>query len=248
MGALSGNREKRSVICDYRDSRKGGCALEFLQGFEGYHQCDAYSGYNQLHAELLVSWVGCWEHARRKFIEITKIVKAPGIAHRMVNYIGKLYKVEREATDKGLGPGGIKALRREKAEPILKEIFEYLEDCKDKVPPKGALGNAIAYVIKHRQGLITYLEDGRLRIDNNDTERVIKAFDVGRKNWLFCDTPRGAESSANIYSIIQTCKANKINAYEYLRYVLANIRSCQAEADFKALLPYNIDKNLLTQS
>jgi len=243
---LSGEREKRAIVYDYQDSRKGDNATTFLKEFKGYHQADAYSGYNQVHEREGVTWVGCWAHARRKYIEITKTVKTPGIAHKMVKYIWQLYRIEREALDQKLDPGKIKELREEKAKPILETIKKLLDEVKDAAPPQSILGKAVGYTLNNWEGLNNYLLDGRLRIDNNDSERSIKPFAVGRKNWLFCATTKGAESSANIYSVIETCKANKINPYSYLKYLLDHIHDYSDSKELVNLLPYNIDKKLLS--
>ena len=242
---MSGDREKRAIVFDYQESREGKHASTFLNGFQGVHQCDAYSGYNPFHQTEGVFCVACWAHARRKFFDITKQVKTPGLAHRIVMLIGKLYRVEREADDNGLDPGGRQALRQKKSVPILAAIKALLDDYKDKVPPKGALGKAIGYSLNQWGGLNAYLTDGRLRIDNNDCERAIRPFAVGRKNWLFADTTRGAGASAILYSLIATCKANSINAFKYLRYVLLVIKTATNDAELRVLLPYNIDKSLL---
>ena len=172
------------------------------------------------------------------------MVKTPGIAHQVVGLIAKLYKVEREASDKGLDPGGIKALRDMKSTLILKELKGLLDDVASKTPPKGALGEAVAYSLNHWPALTAYLADGRLRIDNNDSECLIKPFALGRKNWLFCRSTRGADASSMIYSLIATCKVNKIEPYAYLRHVLSKIRHDMAPEELRALLPYNLDKNL----
>lgn len=243
---IGGERERRAIVYDYNPNRSGACASEFLKGFKGYHQCDAYGGYNKLHSLEYIIWVACWAHARRKFYDIIKLVKTAGVAHKIIHLIRKLYAIEREALDKKLSYKEMYKLRQEKAVPILAEIKEILEDYKDKVPPKSALGGAIAYSLNHWQGLNAYLLDGRIRIDNNDSERTIKPFAVGRKNWMFCVTTNGAKASANIYSIIQTCKANQINTYAYLRYVLQNIMTAKTEAELRALLPYNVEKQLLS--
>jgi len=241
---LNGERNRRAVVFSYHDSRSGKCAEDFLAGFKGYHQSDAYAGYNKLHSSADIVWVACMAHARRKFIEISKIVKKPGIAHQVVHLIGKLYKVEREAIDKGLDPGEVKNLRLAKAKPILEDIEKLLREVRDKTAPKSKLGEAIAYMLNHWEALTAYLKDGRLRIDNNDNERLIKPFAIGRKNWLFSGTTRGAEASSVIYSLIETCKANKIEPYSYLRYILSAIRHNMTLEELKNLLPYNIDKNL----
>jgi len=243
---LSGERDKRAIVYDYQDNRRGENAETFLQDFKGYHQTDAYSGYNGVHDREEITWVACWAHARRKYIEITKTIKEPGIAHKMVKYIGLLYKIEREALDKKLDPGEIKKLREEKAIPILGVIKKLVDEVKDATPPQSILGKAIRYTSNNWQGLNNYLLDGRLRIDNNDSERSIKPFAVGRKNWMFCATTKGAEASANIYSIIETCKATNINPYNYLKYLLNHIHDYSDPKDLVNLLPYNIDKKLLS--
>ena len=238
---MSGDRDRRAVVFDYHASRAGICATNFLDGFKGAHQCDAYSGYNKLHKCEGVFCVACWAHARRKFYDITKKVKTPGVAHRMVWLIKKLYKIEKEARERELAPPEIAKLRQKKAKPILAEIKKFLDEQKDKVPPKSPLGKAIAYSRNQWDDLNVYITDGRLRIDNNDSERAIKPFVIGRKNWLFNSTTRGAKASATLFGLIETCKANNINPYEYLRYVLVAIKDAETEEKVKQLLPYNID-------
>ncbi len=241
---LSGEREKRGIVYDYQENRKGENAEIFLKEFKGYHQTDAYSGYAGLHDKKEITWVACWAHARRKYIEITKTIKTPGIAHKMVKYIGQLYKIEREALDKKLDPGETKKLREKNAVPILEVIKKLLDEVKDVIPPQSILGKAVGYTLNNWQGLNNYLLDGRLRIDNNDSERSIKPFAVGRKNWMFCATTKGAKASANIYSIIETCKVNKINPYDYLKYLLNHIHDYSDPKELVNLLPYNIDKKI----
>lgn len=243
---LNGERHRRAVVFSYHDSRRGECATDFLANFQGYHQSDAYSGYSPLHDNDKITWVACMAHARRKFIEITKVVKTLGIAHQVVGLIGKLYKVEREAIDKELQPAAIKALRLEKAQPILLELEKILREVQPKTPPKGKLAEAINYTLNHWAALTAYLKDGRLRLDNNDGERLIRPFAIGRKNWLFSGTTRGATASGVIYSLVETCKANKMEPYAYLRYVLTKIRHDMSPDELRTLLPYNIDKNLLS--
>lgn len=244
---MSGHRTKRAIVFDYQHSRKGEHASNFLTGFEGAHQSDAYSGYHALHQQEGIATVACWAHARRKFFEITKIVKTPGLAHHIVMLIKKLYKVESEADDKGYSHEARKTLRQTKSLPILASIKKLLDDYKGKVPPKSPLGQAMGYSINQWDNLNTYLSGGHLRIDNNDCERAIRPFAVGRKNWLFSKTTRGATRSAILYSLISTCKANHVHPIRYLRYVLMAIKTATTDTEIRALLPYNICKNLLTQ-
>lgn len=242
---LSGERSKRAVVYDYHDNRKGESAEIFLKDLKKYHQTDAYSGYNNVHSKEEVIWIACWAHARRKYIEITKTAKTPGIAQKMIKYIGQLYKIEREVLDRKLDPPEIKKLREEKAKPILKIIKKLLDEVNDATTPQSILGKAIRYTLNNWQGLNNYLLDGRLRIDNNDAERSIKPFAVGRKNWMFCATTKGAQASANIYSVIETCKANNINPFNYFKYLLDHIRDYIDSKKLVNLLPYNVDKKLL---
>jgi transposase len=244
---MSGDRAKRAVVFEYQPSRAGKHATSFLKGFQGAHQCDAYAGYHALHLEKGIFCVACWAHARRKFVDITKLVKTPGLAHQMVMLIRKLYKVESEADDQGLDPDARRILRQTKSVPILASIKKLLDDYKGKVLPKSPLGQAITYAINQWDDLNSYVTDGRLRIDNNDCERAIRPFAIGRKNWMFSKTTHGATASATLYSLIATCKANGINPFRYLRYVLLAIKTATTKSELRALLPYNISKALISQ-
>ena len=185
----SGVRDKRAIVFDYQDNRSQESPLSFLEGFEGFHQSDAYSGYNALHKREGVRSVGCWDHARRRFVEIVKLTKEKGVAYRALKLINQLYKIERKAIDEKLPPDKIKILRKEKSATILCELKKYLESIN---PGTEVLRNAINYTLNNWGSLKEYIEDGNLRISNADAERIIKAFAIGRKNWLFCNTTSGA--------------------------------------------------------
>ena len=128
----------------------------------------------------------------------------------------------------------IKAERQKLSAPVLEGLHVLLSYHKDLTPPQGILSKAINYSLNQWDNLTRYLEDGTLRIDNNDCEQIIRPFAIGRNNWMFCVSESGAEASSIIYSIISTCKANKVNSYNYLKYVLENLH-----------LPYNIDQEML---
>ncbi len=246
---IGGVRENRAVVYDFQPSRSGEVALEFLNDFKGYHQCDAYSGYNDLHNRLGVICVGCWAHARRKFYEITKLVSVPGVADRILKVIGLLYDVEREADQKKLSPKQRRKLRLKKSVPILKQIKVLLDEYKELTPPKGMLGKAIAYSLNQWDSLNTYLLDGRIRIDNNDNEGVIRLIALGRRNWMFFKSENGAKAGANIYSIIQTAIANDIDVYSYLKYVFDNIKPAMTPEELRAFLPYKKNQaNFITKA
>lgn len=253
----SGSRTNRAVIFDYHQNRKGQCAEEFLSGFKGIHQCDGYSGYNGLYkkgGDILRA--GCMDHARRKFYDVYKLSgRKAGLAKDVLKQLKLVYKVDADAVKENLSPDQIKVLRQEISKPILDKLKLSLIEKKDQIPEKSHLGKAVYYILNQWKALTLYLDYGHIRISNADAERIIKPFVIGRKNWLFNKTPSGAEASSIIYSIIETCKANNINSYKYLRYVLPKLKEIQdkvrANPDIdtdilvRDLLPYNINTDLL---
>ena len=136
--------------------------------------------------------------------------------------------------------------RQEHARPLLEEIRQWLDRALPKVPPTTATGKALNYLHNQWPKLIRYLEDGRLEIDNNRTENAIRPFVVGRKNWLFSDTVNGAKASANLYSLIETAKANGLEPYAYLRHLFTTLPKVKTVEAIEALLPGNLDKERLT--
>ena len=243
---MSGQRKNRAIVYEYHPSRSGETASNFLKDFQGYHQCDGYSGYNELHAKDKVTGVGCMAHARRKFTDIVKVTKNKGVASDVVDIIGKLYDVEKKMI--GLSYDEIYQIRQKESKPIIEELKKKLLHYKDQAPPTSILGKAINYPLNHWSKLIAFLEDGQIRIDNNDCERAIKPFVIGRKNWLFSKSAKGAQASSIIFSIIETCKANNVNTYDYLRYLFENIHKAKNEEELRAILPYNIDTRALSES
>ncbi|MCP4300039.1 MAG: IS66 family transposase, partial [Gammaproteobacteria bacterium] len=201
------------VLYDYQASRSGQCARDYLDGFRGYLQVDGYAGYQQTEAVL----VGCWAHARRKFVEAKKAQPKgkSGRADWAISHIQKLYRIESEI--KNLEPAEKQLARQERARSLLDEFKSWLDKSANQVPPKMALGKAVAYTLGQWEKLERYLEDGHLQIDNNRVERAVKPFVIGRKNWLFSNTANGAKASAMLYSIIETAKASGLVPYDYLR-------------------------------
>ena len=240
---MSGARENRAVVYEYHQSRSGDMASNFLSEFKGYHQCDGYGGYSDLHNKKEVTGVGCMAHARRKFMEIYKIVKKPGITTTILGIIRKLYEIESKIQD--LSFEEILKQRQEKAKPIMDDLHRRLLEYQEMAPPKSVLGGAINYMINQWDKLTSYLENGKVRIDNNDCERAMKPFAIGRKNWMFSNSEKGAEGSSVIFSIIETCKANNVNSYNYLRYIFENIHKAENKQQLRSLLPYNLPSELL---
>jgi len=230
------------IVYHYSPSRSADVISSFLSGFEGYLQSDGYTAYTKFAKTSLgqITTLGCWAHARRKFVEITKVAAKKGIAFGAVKLIAELYKIEKKANGENLSFEEIRELRQKESKPILEELKKFLLEHQDAVPPKGLLGKAISYTLKNWGHLIVYLERGDLEIDNNATERCIKPFAVGRKNWYFKGCVKGAESSAVIYSLIETAKSCGINPYDYLRDVFIRLpQKISSGESLDDLLPYN---------
>jgi len=153
--------------------------------------------------------------------------------------IAKLYKIEKEA--KYAAPEARYHIRREQAKPIIDKLHRWLNDTRPKVPPKTALGKALNYLNSQWPRLIGYLDDGRYPIDNNPVENAIRPFTLGRKNWLFSASVDGVKASANLYSLIETAKANDLEPYSYLKRVFTELPNANSFDDVDRLLPYNVN-------
>jgi len=246
-----GTPDKPIILFQYHPTRSGDVALQFLDGYQGIVQTDGYSGYNFLDTMIGIIHVACWVHSRRKFTDVIKALgrkkdtPPSGNAVTALKYISKLYKIEKQAKEKGLSPEEIYKERQEKAVPLLNEFKKWLDVKVEQAPPKSLLGKAIGYTLNQWHRLIRYTEDGRVGPDNNVVENAIRPFVIGRKNWLFSNTPEGASASACIYSLIETAKANGLEPYWYLKYLFENLPEAMTADEFKVLMPQNIDKKLL---
>lgn len=229
----------------YHPSRSHQVPLNFFADFKGYVHCDGFTAYDTLaSANKGITLAGCLYHARRKFMEVIKITKATtGIAVDVINLIAKIAKVEEEI--KLLSATEKYQIRLDKAKLLLIELHDYLMQHIDAIPPKSLLGQAVSYTLNQWPKLLTYLEDGRLENNNNLSERAIKPFVMGRKNWMFSNSVEGAHAGAAIFSLIETCKHHQIEPYDYFRYVLNALPTCTTLTDYENLLPFNIDKQLL---
>lgn len=231
-----GNEKPNCVIYEYTSNRSQTAPQKFLKGYKGYLQADAYAGYDILYKSGEIIEVACMAHARRKFMDIIKAAKEPSLGDKAVEYIGKLYEIERRG--KHLTPLQRKYLRRKYSKPILKDFYRWLVGKQKKTLPKSPIGKAIAYTLNHWRALNNYLRDGILEIDNNTAERAIKPVVLGRKNWLFAGSEEGAKNAAVLYSLIETCKLNGINPFAYLKDVLTRLPTTLMK-DIKQLMPYN---------
>jgi len=228
------------VLYEYQPSRKAKHPKEFLKDFKGFCHADGYDGYHSLPDSITV--VGCFAHARRKWDEALKSIpeetRADSNIMRGKRYCDKLFEYERKFSD--LTPEERLKQRQELSKPLLNEFYIWIIDL--DATPKTPLGVAAHYMISQRKYLEQYLSDGRLEISNNRAERSIKPFVIGRKNFLFANTPRGAKASAILYSIVETAKECGFNPYEYLVYILKSAPNLDIRNDLghlERLLPYS---------
>jgi transposase len=246
-----GPPDKPVILFDYHASRAGMVPKELLLGFKGFLQTDGYAGYNAVASNPEIVHVGCFAHARRKFDEAVKALgtggwKKPGKAGEALALIGRLYAIEKDLREKQATSATRYTTRQEQAKPILDELKEWANKTISAVPPKTALGVALNYLLSHWPRLIRYLDDGRLEIDNNAVENAIRPFVVGRKGWLFSDSVRGVKSSANLYGLIETAKANGLEPFAYLRYLFTQLPIATTVDDYESLLPWKVKKSALS--
>lgn len=222
-------------VFEFHPGRGQEFALELMGNFQGYLQRDGYSAYGALAKEkpALIP-VGCWSHARRKFVEAAELESAQGL--EIVNEIRKLYLIECHARDDCLKPEQRWKLRQELSAPILQALQPRLESMREKCLPQSPLGQAIGYALAEWRPLTRYLEDGHLEIDNNLTENAIRPSAVGKKNWLFLGHPDAGWRSAVIYSVIVSCRRRGIDPWKYLQDVLSRLPAMK-QSEVPSLLP-----------
>ncbi|MBU1700376.1 MAG: IS66 family transposase [Candidatus Eisenbacteria bacterium] len=237
----SGSKEHPLILFHYDPTRSGEVPKRLLEGFSGFLQVDGYTGYNAVCEESSeIRRVGCMAHARRMFDEAVKaqtkkILKKESLASQAMKRFRKLYRIEHEIRD--LSPAERKAARQLRSKPRLDKMKEWAEASVSQVPPKSLTGQALRYLLNQWEYLIRYLEDGRLEIDNNMIENTIRPVAVGRRNWLFCDTVRGAEASANLYGLVETAKANGLDPYKYLHFIFTELPKAGTLEEIEKLLP-----------
>ena len=230
---------KPVTLFDYSTSRAQEVPTRLLEGYRGYVMTDDYAGYNALGVQPGVERLGCWAHARRKFVEAKKVQPKgkTGRADIALNLINKLYAIERDL--KASDDGERKVGRHEHSLPVLAQLKSWIGKTQPQVTAQNALGKAINYLASNWSKLERYVEEGYLPIDNNAAERAIRPFVIGRKNWLFSDTPKGATASAQLYSLVETAKANGQEPYAWLRHALERLPVASSVEDYEALLPWN---------
>ncbi|MCD8513865.1 MAG: IS66 family transposase [Nitrincola sp.] len=231
-----------TILFDYDPSRAGRVAVRLLDEFTGILQADGYSGYARICAQNNITRIGCWDHARRKFVEASK-AKDKGQqvklskADMALSMINKLYVIEREIKD--LSVADRYQMRQKHSIPKLIEFKAWLDKNTPRVMKKTLTRTAMDYTLNQWEYLIGYCERGDLHISNALAENAIRPFALGRRAWLFADTSQGAKASATCYSLIETAKANDLEPASYIEYVLNHIAEADTLEKLEQLLPWN---------
>ncbi len=243
----SGDTDEPIVIAEYKPDRGMHNPNKFLEGFSGYLHTDGYESYHRLQPGIVV--VGCWAHARRKWDEALKAFKGLSAQARENSvemkgklYCDKLFAIERELAS--LDADERFRLRQERLKPVMDEFYEWAANEQKFARPRSALGAAITYMFSQRKYLVNVLLDGRLELSNNRAERTIKPFVICRKNFLFANTPRGAQAAATIFSLVETAKETGLNPFEYLTYVFKTAPNVDMDnpENLETLLPSGYKK------
>lgn len=235
------------LIYIYKPTRNADLVRLLLKDYQGVLQTDGYPGYDAALKDLnaqgeVIVHVGCMVHARREFFNAQKAGSQQEGATKAIRVFKQLYDIERECDKRGLEGEEKTAFRRENALPILKAFKAWLEEQRPLVLPQSLLGEAISYTLNQWSKLVRYIDYPFVPLDNNIAENAIRPFVIGRKNWLFSGSPDGAESSAALYSLIETAKANRHEPFHYLYYLFSKLPEATTESDFDALLPFNVKR------
>ena len=235
-----GSPGKEVTLYEYCATDHAGFVQNRWADFQGTLHGDVDPCYkNFKHQGISMSY--CHAHSRRKYFPIAEASSAPGIAAHVVKQYQKLYQLEK--LSKNWEPELRQALRQSKSKPILDDLYQYLMDRYDGIPGTSSLNEAVAYTLNHWDNLNRFLDDGRLSIDNNHTERDIRPFVMARNNFLFADTPKGARALCLHFSIIQTAKQHNIEPYQYYVHILNQLPYCKTVEDYEALLPWEVNIN-----
>jgi transposase len=234
----SGCADVPVILYEYQETRSSSHSKRFLEKFKGYLHTDGYAGYHKLPNEITV--VGCWAHARRKFDDAVKSAPPDGReglpSQKGFDFCNRLFGLEREYEREKLKYDERRKARIERSKPVSDALFEWASSA--GALPKSLLGKAVHYLMEQRPYLENVYRDGRLELSNNRAERSIRPFVIGRRNWLFSATPKGAKASAVIYSVMRTAKANDLKPFEYLKHVFGTMPNIGPEK-YGSLLPWS---------
>ena len=237
--------EKQIVLYEYQRTRNASHPREFLKDFSGICVTDGYQVYHTLEKEKEdLTIAGCWVHGRRKFEEVLATIPAEGkkesVAYLVMKQIQAIYREEGKLKD--LSSKERLAQRQVVIRPLVDALFAYLKQKKDQIVVKGKLKAAFTYLLNQEKYLRVFLNYGDVPMDNNASERAIRGFCIGKKNWEVIDTINGAKTSAVIYSIAETAKANNLKPYEYFEHLLTVIPEHMEDTDrsfLEELLPWS---------
>jgi transposase len=229
----------------YHGGREGEFADKLLEGFSGYLQTDGYSGYTHLNGAQGITRVGCFAHIRRRFVEAWEVVGKQGPAKEVIDIIAGIYHIENDLRKKWetkiIDEGTFLSDRKRELGKEFEKLRAWLMTKALEVTPQSKLGQAIAYAQSQFDAAIKFIEHPLLRPDTNLVENAIRPFVIGRKNWLFSGSPRGAHTSAGIYSLIETAKSNGHEPFAYLCHLFDQLPKCNTIEEREKLLPYRID-------
>jgi transposase len=239
----TGESGEKIVLYELGPSRSHTVPLRVLDGFTGYLHTDGYEAYETLAEKMPgVVLVGDWAHVRRKFDEAIKAVpedfKGEIKAKVAFDLINELFRIERKDIGMDATDDVRLKIRREKSAKIVEYLKKWADETAPTLPPKTLSGKAVHYMLERWKKLTIFLDDPILRLDTNPVEGVIRPFVVGRNNWMFADTVKGAEASAALYSLIVMARANKLNPFLYLKAVFTELPKAKTAEDVAALLPW----------
>ena len=224
------------ILYDYSPSRSGDTPVDLLEGFSGVLQVDGYDAYARVCRENNLIRAGCWDHARRKFFDASKTSKGKGIGKKAIDILKRVYKIEKKIQGKGLDE--VLEVRQCESKPILDEFKKWIDDIRSKITPTSAAGKAINYTYNEWKYLTVFLERPEVNVSNCLVENSIRPFAIGRKNWLFSSSVKGAKASAIYYSLIETAKANGLEPFDYLNRMLDKLPQAESLEDYQRLLPF----------
>lgn len=226
----------KAVLYEFTEDRRNEHPQRFLARYRGFLQADDYAGYHGLFRGKRVYHAACWAHARRGFFDIARKDATPGLAQQALQWIGGIYRVEREI--RGRAPDERQRERQQRTRPLLDRFRQWLVGIERDLLPKGPMAIAVRYVLSNWRALLRFTRVGMLEADSNLVERCMRPVAVGRKAWLFAGSKRGGEAAATALSLIESCKLNGIDPYAYLRDVLARIGGHRTDR-LAELLPFH---------
>lgn len=246
----AGPHGRRVILFDHDPSRGGAVPLRLLQDYRGILLTDGYEAYAKVAATLGLVHAGCLAHARRKFEDARKASPhaVDSQARVAIEFIRRLYLIERPLWDRERPCSAEHrlAVRAAHSAPVVEQFHAWLTALAPQVLPQSLLGKAVHYTLGQWPKLTAFLKHGEVPLDNNRCENAIRPFVIGRKGWLFSDTVKGAVASANLYSLVETAKANGLEPHAYLALLFTRLPAARTVADFEALLPWNLKAALPT--